>query len=156
MTGQVPFETCQRGGMAKINKNPLPIIQLQIIYDTPFPPPFFNFFFLQWWPEQGLHGILFYYVVPKFTAYGFKRFNNKSIFQSQKKIDLVEIMSLNVMDEAVLRSPEWVSTGGPPVARSSCPPGPRSGRSYCTWLYSLNKKNVTSEKNHFSSSPPLP
>ena len=49
-----------------------------------------------------------------------------------KKIDLVEIMSLNVMDEAVLRSPEWVSAGGPPAARSSCPPGPRSGRSYIT------------------------
>ena len=51
---------------------------------------------------------------------------------NKKRIDLVEIMSLNVMDEAVLRSPEWVSTGGTPVARSSCSPGPRSGRSYCT------------------------
>ena len=51
---------------------------------------------------------------------------------NKKRIDLVEIMSLNVMEEAVLLSPEWGSTGGPPVARSSCSPGPRSGRSYCT------------------------
>ena len=54
----------------------------------------------------------------------------KVSFKVKKKVDLVEIMSLNVMDEAVLRSPEWVSTGGPPVARSSCPPGPMSGRSF--------------------------
>ena len=116
-------------GWQKLIRIHCPLSNCKLFMIPRSPPPFFNFFFLQWWPEQGLHGILFYYVVPKFTAYGFKRFNNKSIFQSQKKIDLVEIVSLNVMDEAVLRSPEWVSAGGPPAARSSCPPGPRSGRS---------------------------
>ena len=113
----------------------LPILFVSNPFFTSLSP--FSFFFAV--PSnQKLHlvgyciGVPFYYFVPKFTAYGFKRFNNKSIFQSQKKIDLVEIMSLNVMDEAVLRSPEWVSSGGPPVARSSCSPGPRSGRSYFT------------------------
>jgi len=149
MTGQVPFETCQRGGMAKINKNPLPIIQLQIIYDTPFSPPFFNFFFLQWWPEQELHGILFYYVVPKFTAYGFKRFNNKSIFQSQKKL----IWSKSCPWMQWMRPFSDHQNGCPlavlrlPVPHVLQVRGPIDLS--CTWLCSLNKKNVTSEKNHF-------
>ena len=53
----------------------------------------------------------------------------------QKKIDLVEIMSLNVVEEAVLQS------GGPlavlRLPSSSCCPGPRSGRSLPS--SSLNK-----------------
>jgi len=67
---------------------------------------------------------------------------------NKKRIDLVEII---LECSGWGRSPiaRTVSTGGPPVACSSCSPGPRSGRSYCTWLYSLNKKNVTSGKNHF-------
>ena len=72
-------------GWQKLIRIHCPLSNCKLFMIPRCPPPFFNFFFLQWWPEQELHGILFYYVVPKFTAYGFKRFNNKSIFQSQKK-----------------------------------------------------------------------
>ena len=54
---------------------------------------------------------------------------------NKKRIDLVEIMSLNVVEEAVLQS------GGPlavlRLPSSSCCPGPRSGRSLPS--SSLNK-----------------
>ena len=132
MTGQVPFETCQRGGMAKINKNPLPIIQLQIIYDTPFPPPLSSTSFSY---SDGLSKSYM-------ASFSITSFQNSlltvlrdlliKISFKFKKNQFGGIMSLNVMDEAVLRSPEGVSAGGPPAARSSCPPGPRSGRSYIT------------------------
>ena len=144
-----PIWTCQRGGVAKIITIHCPLSNC-IFLTTPCPPPLFNFFFLQWWPEQELHGILFYYVVPKFTAYGFKRFNNKNILQKSKKSILVEIMSWNVMDEVVLQSPEGVSAGGPPAINPFIMPSRSEvGRSLPVALL-LKYKNSTSEKNHFN------
>ena len=56
-------------------------------------------------------GFPFYY-----TSYNDSRLRKikENLRKSNKKrIDLVEIMSLNVVEEAVLLSPEWGSTGGP-------------------------------------------
>ena len=67
---------------------------------------------------------------------------------NKKRIDLVEII---LECSGWGRSPiaRTVSTGGPPVACSSCSPGPRFGRSYCSWLCSLNKKTLHPEKKSF-------
>ena len=79
---------------------------------------------------------LFYYIVSKITAYGFQRFKNKNILQSQK--NQYWSKSWNVVDKVVLQSPEGVSAGGPPATRLSCHPGPRSVDLY-PWHYSLRR-----------------
>ena len=66
-----------------------------------------------------------------------------------KRSTLVEIMSWNMMDEVVLRSPEGVSAVGPPATRSSCHSGLRAVDLY-PWHFSLNKKKTAHlTKNHF-------
>ena len=64
---------------------------------------------------------------------------------NKKRVDLVEIMSLNVVEEAVLQS------GGPlavlRLPSSSCCPGPRSGRSLPSSSSNKIKRDIEKKKN---------
>ena len=114
----------------------LPILFVSNSFFTSLVP--FFFFFDNWDPKQIRlsrldMGFPFYH-----TSYNdsrLKKIKENLRKSNKKRIDLVEIMSLNVVEEAVLQS------GGPlavlRLPSSSCCPGPRSGRSLPS--SSLNK-----------------
>ena len=124
--------------------NRCPCCNMQLFYKTLDP-----FFLLLCSPyiQSNLHlskltwAFLSITLFQNFTClkYELKRFENKTILQSQKS-NLVEIMSWYVVDVGVLQPPEVVSAGSPPATRSPCRPGPWSV-DLNPRHYSLNKKN---------------